>query len=1327
MNRVILYIVLFFSSFVYTCRINAGQYVFSHFTTREGLSSNHIHDIAQDPNGFIWIATHYGICRFNGTTFHNFVASDYPTMFRNDIYHSFLMKDGEVAFGSSKGTLVSYNSRSDSFTDYSPTGSFYYDITGYTLCPDGEELISTTEGVYSYISQHKKIQFKPIVPKGTAVYELFKDHHNQYWLGTHRGVTLYRETGEKIKGFEVLEQINEQINNICQPDKSTILLCSSTGSLWMVEVGDNGEFKHLKKVDTPFRNISEICLDGSSIWIGTAGAGLWKASYQKKGLTFERCMPINRDDSDLRKISALFKDADGNIWVGTQNTGLWRVTPVWQAAVAFSSDLGIPTVTGTSFYVNSRNELLLGTDGQGLFVLDSLYNIKRHLTESDGLSANSILSITPYKSHCLVSYWGGELSDLQPDSYQNRKIAYNGIDKPSYTAKFANSTSNNEIWVCTSGDGVYKGSEQNGWERLHFPENAGFGQPLQDQWINHVCFSPQATWIATTRTVWRVGSNGQYRALFPDTETNTTHNPTELHQCAVDETGNCYLATSDGVYRCPANSNLFEKLAFLPTGSYGSIYYEGNDRFWTSGTNGIVSFSFQKKTFCNEVDALDGYDRNFFIPRAIYKDRQNHFFFGTKQGFVVVNDKIAELKTKVHVEWSDLYSRGIRVKVDSTGLLPASLAYIDQLRLAYDQTDISLKFDVVNLDFRNSINAFYRIGGLDTTWVPVDKDHSIAITQLSPGDYQLEVRFFSKGELLDGVKLQMGIQVSPPWWRTWWFYTLLTLCIVTAAILFFYYRIRTITRQKKELEQKVAERTHELSEANLSLQQREKEVELQNEMLHSALKDKDQLVSIVAHDLKNPMFSIVGSLEDLLRTEEAKDNTLLRQVYHASSVLQGQMLKLLDWATENKITATCEYQDIDLKEIVAEVAALAHGMLSDKHVKLNVEININHYVYADPRMLSTIVRNLLTNAIKFSPEGATVKLEGCETDGRARISVKDEGVGMTQETIGKLLSGIRTTHLGTASEKGYGLGFGIIQEFVKQNQGTLDIKSEIGKGTSIDVELVLTGKAIEKKTKRTTAATPAIEINRELLEGKTILVVDDDPLILLHLKALLSKFVNVLTADNGEDGLLLAKNNIPDLILSDVDMPKMNGMEMFDAIKENSVTSNVPFLFISAINEEALRIRGLSRGAIDYIPKPFNEQEIIMKVCNVLSVLKKQQLSVLLKAMNGEEQKKEEVNPLLDQLLDVVKEHYQEPGYSFDDIASALGLSKSTLTRRLKSLTDKSPVEILSDYRLNKAKQLLLSGSETVSDVAYAVGFNDPLYFSKKFKEAFGCPPSKIK
>ena len=1148
---------------------------------------------------------------------------------------------------------------------------------------------------------------------------MFKDHWQHYWLGLNRGVALYNRTGEKVNGFEALERINEQINNICQLDKNTLLLCSTTGSLWRVTCTEDGQMLELKKIDTPFKNISEICTDKADIWIGTSGSGLWKGICQNGTFSFERCMPINRDDSDIRKISALYKDADGNIWVGTQNTGLWCIIPARQSAVTISSNLGIPMVTGTSFYENSRKEILLGTDGQGLFLLDSLYNIKQHLTDNERLSANSILSITPFNDKCVLSYWGGEISQLDPVFLQNKKLPFLGIDHPSQTAKFATTAPNGEIWACMSGDGVYVHKAGKGWSKLHL---------MNDKWVNHVCFSKQAAWVTTTRTIWRIDKDGQCTALFPDTEKEPTHNPTELHQCAVDEQGNCYAATSNGIYHCHANGNRFEKLDFLPQGVYSSILYDPDGQFWTSGTNGILTFKAKEQTYCHELDALSGYDQNFYIPRAIYKDHHNQFYFGSKQGFVVLNNSIKNTPTSPYTEWSELYSRGTKVSVNSSGLLPVSLSSTHQLELAYNQTDIGLKYDIVNLKANNPIKAFYRINGLDTTWVPVGSDQTIKITHLPEGDYLLEVQFFSKGRQLPNSRLQMGILVSPPWWRTWWFYTLLALSIAASALLYFRRHIRNITRQKKELEQKVAERTLELSEANLSLQQREKEVELQNELLHNALKEKDQLVSIVGHDLKNPMFSIVSTLEHLLRDKEVKDNPLLRQVYHAAAVLQGQLLKLLDWANENRITATCDIRQTDINEIMAEVSAQARGMLEDKKINLSTLSDVTHYVLADPRMLSTIIRNLLTNAIKFSPEGSPILLQAVETDELVRVSVCDKGIGMSEDTIEKLRNGMRTTCLGTSSEKGYGLGFGIIREFVKQNKGTLNIKSAPGEGTTIEIDFLRTEQTLEKKANHLPEAPkPTIEADKELLAGKTILVVDDDPLILLHLKTLLSEYVNVLTADNGQEGLLLAKNSIPDLILSDVDMPVMNGMEMFDALRENSQTSNIPFLFISAINEEALRIRGLARGAIDYIPKPFNEQELIMKACNVLSVLKKQQLTVLLEAMNGEVEKTVEVNPLLEQLLEVVRTHYQEPGYSFDDMANALGMSKSTLTRRLKSLTDKTPVEILAEFRLNKAKQLLLSGNATVSDVAYAVGFNDPLYFSKKFKEAFGCPPSKIK
>lgn len=1304
----------------------AGQYVFSHFSTEDGLPSNHIHDITQDNNGFVWVATHYGVSRFEGNSFRNFLSSDYPTMFRDDMYHSLLMKDGNVAFGGAKGTLVMYDDHADSFADLAPNDSFLCDITGYALSPDGDEFISTTDGVYS-VSYPKSLRRLDIAPVGMAVYEVFKDSFRQYWLGVNHGVEVFADGGTRVAGFEPLARIGEQVNNICPVDATTVLLCASTGSLWMVKLSKNGTFASLKKVNAPFKNVSEICFDGTHVWIGTAGAGLWVASFVDGSLSFERCKPINRDDSDVRKISALFCGADGKIWVGTQNTGLWCVTDVMQSEVVFSADLGVPMVTGTSFFENADGRILMGTDGQGLYMLDSLGNVERHLTENEGLSSNNILSLRPYRGHCLVSYWGGAVSCLNPHTLANIKLNYKGLTNPSLNAKFADSDSAANIYVCLSGDGVYRGLESGDWSRLALPQISGSA----DKWTNHICFSADSVaWLSTTRTVWRITNDGMAQAVYPDTEGKSNHKPVELHQCATDEVGNAFLASSNGVYRLSADGRSIEHLDFLPSGDYCTILRSDDGVFWTAGTNGVLSFSYERKTFSAEMDGLDGHDRDFFIPRSIFMDDRNRLFLGTKQGFVMLNTAVKSEAKRPYVVWSDLYMRGKKVRVGSSELLPVALPYMEGLALAYNQTDLSLKFDAVDFSARNAITAFYRIEGVDTVWAPVGEDRTVGITQLPPGDYILQVSFFCKGEPIEGLALEMSIAVSPPWWRSWWFYTLVVMLVVLSASLYFFSRIRNITRQKVELERMVSERTKELRDVNLSLQQREKEVELQNDMLHNALKDKDRLVSIVAHDLKNPMFSIVGSLEDLVRQENGKENTLLRQVYQASAVLQRQMLKLLDWTAENRISASCDFQYVDLKEIVSEVTALVRGLLSDKDIRLSVDINAAHYLYVDPRMLSAIIRNLLTNAVKFTEKGKTITLTAAETEKNVvSISLRDEGVGMSAETVERLLSGVRLTSDGTLSEKGYGLGFGIVQEFVKKNKGELRIESEIGKGSTITVDFACSDKLIEQEVAKRLACEekPLIDVNRELLQGKTVLVVDDDPLILLHLKNILSKFVNVVTAANGEDGLKVAKSAIPDLILSDVEMPVLGGMEMFDALRKNSLTSNIPFLFLSAINEESLRLRGLARGAIDYIPKPFNERELIMKACNVLSVLKRQQLDILMSAMEDKEPVAEQTNPLLAQLLDVVKEHYQEAGYSFDDMAVALGMSKSTLSRRLKSLTDKSPVEILSDYRLNKARQMLLSGTASVSDVAYSVGFSDPLYFSRKFKEAFGCPPSKVK
>jgi YesN/AraC family two-component response regulator len=252
-------------------------------------------------------------------------------------------------------------------------------------------------------------------------------------------------------------------------------------------------------------------------------------------------------------------------------------------------------------------------------------------------------------------------------------------------------------------------------------------------------------------------------------------------------------------------------------------------------------------------------------------------------------------------------------------------------------------------------------------------------------------------------------------------------------------------------------------------------------------------------------------------------------------------------------------------------------------------------------------------------------------------------------------------------------------------------------------------------------------INKTFFEGKTVLVVDDDTLLLDNIKAMLSSFVTVQTAGNGEEGMELAEKTIPDLIISDIDMPKMNGIDMCKNLALKSTTSNIPVLFLSAKQEMSTKIAGLSAGAIDYIVKPFNEGELLLKTSNFLRMQQLRQIKILAGSLNDSNDNivDEEINPLIQQLLDCIKENYVNPDYSFNDIAKDLGFSKSTLTRRLKSIIDKSPVEILSEYRLHKAKSLLAEGKLSVSEIAYAVGFNDPSYFSRKYKDYFGTSPSK--
>lgn len=1289
-----------------------SKFIFTQYTEEEGLCDNYLHDITQDDDGFIWIATHFGISRFDGLHFKNFHVADYPGMLRNDVYHAFNKGNGEIAFAGSNGSIVVYDKKQDTFIDYSSRvgeGNFYGNITGLYSSKDGHCYLSTALGTFRQNRGTHQFERLPYATEPT--YKAFIDAKERFWKCTDDGIQLYALNGDIVATPTTIAQL-KRINNILPLSEKELLLSSSSGDFYHVKFNDSFENVKVENLVTPFKNIAELVVsrDGS-VWIGTAGNGLWRMTTKKDGFTYQKIQPSNADKESMKKISALYEDRFGNIWIGTQNSGLWKCRLASQTSLYHSSDIGLNNLYCTSFFECDNGDIWIGTDGQGLFLTDSVFSLKYHLSDNNGLTSSNVLSITSLGLQLFFASWGGEIVRTNGNSLKFTKVPFYGIPSPTLSVKYIEVIGNDKLLACTSGDGVYL-YENGEWRVLDLTLNG-----IPDRWTHSALETKDGKiWILTSRTIWH-GTIDSMVALLPDMDQNPSHNPMIFYQALEDNEGNLWVASNNGMYKITVEQNYkLEPVTFLPKGTYKSLLLDKNGQIWNCGSNGIIKFD--PKTERTENIFYGGEKHDFFVERAIYPKNNEEILFGCENGFYLFNPSSNQDDDSFFVEWAEMYVNNEKTKFNKD----------EKLILPYDKTKLDIRFDMIDFSDYQEIYAEYRVLGLDSVWMKVQNNQTISFSHLPHGEFCLEARFFQGDKMIENETLRLDIEILPAWWATPWFQLLMFLLIVVIVFAIFKFRTRRIERQKHELEETVAERTQKLNEAHEVLLSQKDKIEKQNSSLLSALKDKNQLISIIAHDLKNPMFSIVCGLEHMLKQGETINSETTRDIYHSATTLQSEMLQLLDWATEGQYEFAVRPQNVDAQKLIKEVLALLGGLLREKNIKTKVVNHAEHHLFADEKILSTILRNIITNAIKFSPVNGSIVIEILEENGMISIKTTDSGAGIEPDKLEAIMNGTAKSSLGTNNEMGHGLGFRIIKDYVEKSDGQLFIESKQERGTTVTVVLKTSDVKTENKKKTVLPTAHAqIVIDKKLLEDKSILIIDDDPLILLHLKNLLVPYVQVFTAANGEEGILVAKQQIPDLVISDIDMPGMNGFEMYQKMKDNLHTSNIPLIFLSAHSDLDSRLTALSGGAIDFINKPFDDTELLAKICNIILWLKNTQMQVLINKMNDEkEQNSEKVNPLLEQLMQVVETHYTNPNFSFDDIAQSLGMSKSTLIRRLKSLTDKSPVEILSEYRLNKAKKRLENSSESVSEVAYQVGFNDPLYFSRKFKEAFGISPSKV-
>lgn len=1314
---------------------------FEHYTTENGLSDNYITSIAQDERGYIWCGTQYGLNRYDGGYFKIFTHSSFGKLLRNDIACLAIDSAGALLAGAGSGVIVRYNQGMDDFDNKSICDAYGTEFASILhFCKTGKDRLYalTTSGLYVYNTRLGV--FSNTLPVFDSVQHLivnalYIDRNGNYWIGTRSGLYVFDCEGRERAVHQFSTSKKADVSALLLLNDSTLLVTTFNCGIWKLPLATGNHLPKPQEWKTPFPEAGCLMRDSRQrLWIGTRSHGLW---YMDESGHFTCIQPYQTQNTEMKAVNCLYEDQRHNVWAGTQGTGLWCYKPSLGHAVNSSKTIGFPSTIVSSFGQDKAGNLWVGTDGDGVFILSPRNELLSQLRISNGLPSNGVLSIARGKGNDFwAATWGGGVAKINGTSRSVQSWHTGNSSLPLNETKTVCVTPDNTVWAGTHGEGICQlDTRTNQWLSYRNSPNKAY-ELKPYPWVNQIVAAEAGTmWIATIRNLWRMDGDS-FKIILADTGNVPLHQPLFVHALAADARGSVFIATNRGVYAASSRGAKVNFLGYLPAGEYVSAVVDHQNRCWLAGTNGIVRAGKSAKDMSVLTLPPQCYKGNYFTPRASFVDSQGRVYFGAVDGFLSFHpDSLNQTDDIESVSFADLYISSDKV-LPGTSPLAHQLSSTDTLCLQYDQTNIRIGFDAVCFTNTGELQCAYRLEGLDTAWIALGQKRELSFSQLPPGTYRLAVRAWKRGT---GKQTSIVIQINPPYWKTWWFRLLAIVTVAGMLFMLITIRLRRIVKQNVQLEKMVQERTaalvaanDEIANQNKTLSEKQFVIQIKNEELSHTLETKDRLISIIAHDLKNPMAAIVGLLEVLHRGfdrfDEPKKKNLVGTVLDSSKTLQNEMLNLLAWASAQLRNISFSPTDTNLQVVILDTIALLRETASDKAIAIQLEHKAANMAYVDARMISTVMRNLLGNAIKFTPRNGHIVIKTMQTDSTVQITIQDWGVGMTAQQMETIFTpAVFNSTYGTNKEKGTGLGLKICHEFVAMNNGTIRVESTAQQGTCFTICLPMGSAGEHEPTaeEKSHAAVPKIVLEPSLLEGNTILIIDDNPLIRQHLQHLIGAYTTVLEAADGEAGLAMAQEQQPDIILSDVDMPLMDGFQMCKAVSANPATAHIPVVLLTAKSEALDRLRGLSNGAVDYLTKPFDETELLIKLSNILFVRRSQQQRLLAQKREGEASP-EKINPFLEKLLGIIESEYKNPGFTIEELAQSVAMSRSTLSRKLGSIIDKTPIELLNEHRLHRARHLLQTAQRPVAEVAYEVGFSDPFYFSRKFKEFFGETPSQV-
>lgn len=1312
-------------------------YSLRQFSNKNGLSNSAILSLYQDHQGVIWIGSCDGLNIFDGTNIHVYnPANPTKASLSGNLINDIMETEKEVLWIQTNYGLDRLDTKhqtSKSFTEFK-------DKNYMAKSRDNDLFIVKDDGYIYYYQPEKQLFQKLEVPQIAFghVLSTIIDENNILWIFTSDNDTRSYQINKNKEGITLTP------NNLFKhpeqllwafAEEDLVYFIDKTYSLYEYDFGNQQQYfiADLKAEVETRGEVSSIIKQQNDYYIGFKSSGLIVLKYMS-----DQKIKYQMQDTEIHSgIFCLMKDKYQDIvWIGTDGQGVYMYfndafsitntlldTPVYQ--------INNPVRT---VYYDEEQTLWIGTKGGGILRIRN-YSLETNAAASFDRISISNSTLTDNTVYCFAPgsanrLWIGTENGLNYYSYQNKQLKAFTVIADGKKVKYVhsiNELNDTTLWVSTVGEGIVKvildkagnSPSVKSATRIVLDD----GRMASNYFFTSFQENDSILWFGN-RGYGAYRLNVETEQLTPYRFDNVVNSQTANDIFAIYKNEKGYwLGTSSGLLHFNEDySHYHDRADLFSNNTVHGILEDQQNNLWISTNQGLVRFN-PKTNTGQTYDRENGLEVTEFSDGAFYKDlRTETLFFGGTNGFVTVKPNayiMADYMPQINLKGLSIFGKEYNIHDflhDKKGK--------KILQLDYSQNFFCIDFMAIDYINGNNYSYSYKLDEVSSQWIESGISASAIFSNLAPGQYTLLVKYKNNMNGKECEPQKLLIQITPPWYLSNWAYILYFILIALFCILAVYRIVHQYRRKQHRMIEKL---------------NREKKEEVYESKL--------RFFTNITHEFCTPLTLIYGPCEKILAYPQSDSyiRKYGKMIQQNTEKLNGLILELLEFRRLETGHKVLSIQRLSVSDKLRNIAESFCELAENKNLNYRLDIEPDIEWNTDISCFSKIVNNLISNAFKYTPEEGNITI-GLKVENQLlTLNISNSGKGIAKENLAKIFDRYKILDSFEMNGKNSrnGLGLAICKNMVTLLNGEINVSSIQNEITTFTVTLPeLSPTAQEAETPQKVYETGPLNTNTEPMELEqtavnfdtskhTVMIIDDDPSMLWFVSEIFVDKYNVLSFNNAAEALASLELKQPDLIISDVMMPEIDGLSFAQKIKQNKLWSHIPLILLSALHHEDDQVKGIEAGAEVYVTKPFNVkylEKVVYRLIKRESDLKEYYSSIFssFKVENGNCIHKED-QEFLDKVIETIEKNITNPDLSVELLSSDLGYSTRQFYRKLKPITDKSPADIIKEYRLTMAERLLLTKNYTIEEIMDKTGFNNRGTFYKLFSQRFGMPPRQYR